>query len=77
MATRAGGTETVVDDGESGFLAGIGDVGGLASRLAELARDPERAEQMGHVGAERVRERFGLDRMVDDVDRLYESLLPR
>ena len=77
VATRAGGTETVVDDGESGFLAGIGDVGGLASRLAELARDPERAEQMGHVGAERVRERFGLDRMVDHVDRLYESLLPR
>jgi len=77
VATRAGGTETVVDDGESGFLAGIGDVGGLASRLAELARDPKRAEQMGRVGAERVRERFGLDRMVDHVDRLYESLLPR
>ena len=77
VATRAGGTETVVDDGESGYLAGIGDVGGLASRLAELARDPERAERMGHVGAERVRERFGLDRMVDDVDRLYGSLLPR
>jgi glycosyltransferase involved in cell wall biosynthesis len=77
VATRAGGTETVVDDGESGFLVGIGDVDGLASRLAELARAPERAEQMGRLGAARVRERFGLDRMVDHVDRLYEGLLPR
>jgi glycosyltransferase involved in cell wall biosynthesis len=77
VATRAGGTETVVDDAESGFLLGIGDVDGLASRLAELARDPARAERMGLVGAERARERFGLDRMVDHVDRLYESLRSR
>ena len=41
VATRAGGTATVVTDGESGFLAAIGDIDALAGRLAELARDPE------------------------------------
>ena len=33
------------------------------------------AREWAAVGAERVRERFGLERMVDDVDRLYRSLL--
>ena len=41
VATRAGGTATVVADGESGFLEPVGDTDALAGRLAELARDPE------------------------------------
>jgi glycosyltransferase involved in cell wall biosynthesis len=75
VATRAGGTETVVDHGESGFLVPVGDVDALAARLAELAADPVLRERLGRRGAELMRERFGLDPMVDDVERLYRSLL--
>ncbi|HZO34367.1 MAG TPA: glycosyltransferase family 4 protein [Gaiellaceae bacterium] len=75
VATRAGGTVAVVDDGESGFLVPVGDVEALASRLAELAADAELRGRLGRRGREVMRERFGLERMVDDVERLYRSLL--
>ena len=77
VATRVGGTEAVVDDGQTGFLAPVGDVAELAQRLAMLANDSALRLEMGRRGAEQVRERYGLERMVDDVDRLYRSLLVR
>jgi glycosyltransferase involved in cell wall biosynthesis len=77
VATRVGGTPAVVDDGETGFLVAVGDVTAMADRLVELAGDPQRRVEMGRLGAERMRERYGIERMVDDVERLYERLLAR
>jgi glycosyltransferase involved in cell wall biosynthesis len=75
VATRAGGTATVVRDGESGYLLAIGDVGGLAARLAELAVDPELRRRLGEAGAADVRERFATARMADEIEAVYERLL--
>lgn len=75
VATRAGGTATVVRDGESGFLLEIGDVDGLARRLVELARDPELRRRLGEAGAADVRERFATSRMADEIEAVYERLL--
>ena len=77
VATDAGGTATVVTDGESGYLVPIGDVDGLAARLASLARDPELRETLGRQGGDDVRVRFATERMADDVEALYRSLLAR
>jgi glycosyltransferase involved in cell wall biosynthesis len=77
VATRVGGTAAVVEEGESGFLAGEGDVRALASRLAELARDVDLRARMGRRGAERMRELYAQERMVDELERLYRGLLPR
>jgi glycosyltransferase involved in cell wall biosynthesis len=75
VATDVGGVRAVVEEGETGFLAPAGDVGGLADGLERLARDPELRRRLGAVGAERVRERFGRERMVDEVEALYRRLL--
>ena len=75
VATDAGGTRTVVADGESGFLAPIGATGELAAHLARLARDPELARRLGAHGAEDVRARFSLERMADDLDVVYRKAL--
>jgi glycosyltransferase involved in cell wall biosynthesis len=75
VATAAGGTGTVVDDGETGFLLPVGDVHALAASLDRLAREPELREQMGALGARRMRERFTTERMADDVERLYARLI--
>jgi glycosyltransferase involved in cell wall biosynthesis len=64
-----------VRDGEDGFLVDPGATDELAERLARLARDPELRERMGRQGRERVLPRYAVDRLVDDVDRLYRSLL--
>ena len=77
VATRVGGVPQVVDEGETGLLAAPGDVAALAGALAELARDPDRRQAMGRLGAERVRTRYGLDRMVDRIEALYRELLAR
>ncbi|HVA31191.1 MAG TPA: glycosyltransferase family 4 protein [Gaiellaceae bacterium] len=75
VATRVGGTPDVVRDGIDGFLVDSADPGELADRLADLARDPSRRAEMGAAGRTRVLERYSVSRLVDDVDKLYRSLL--
>jgi len=75
VATDAGGTRTVVTDGESGFLAPIGATAELARHLATLARDPELARRLGARGAADVRARFSLERLANDLDAVYRRAL--
>jgi glycosyltransferase involved in cell wall biosynthesis len=75
VANRVGGVPDVVRDGIDGFLVEPGDIEAAADRLARLADDRERAREMGASGRERVRRRYAVERLVDDVDRLYRSLL--
>ena len=77
VATRAGGTATVVTDGESGFLEAIGDTGALAGRLAALANDPELRSTLGRHGAADVRARFATGRMADELDAVYRKALAK
>jgi glycosyltransferase involved in cell wall biosynthesis len=75
VATRVGGVPDVVTDGEDGFLVAPAAVDELAARLAELARDPMLRARMGASGRDRMRERYSVDRLIDDTDRLYRELL--
>ncbi|MCZ7589010.1 MAG: glycosyltransferase family 4 protein [Gaiella sp.] len=75
VATRVGGVPDVVDEGETGFLVRPGDTHAIAERLELLARQPERRAEMGRTGRERVLRRYAVERLVDDVDRLYRELL--
>ena len=75
VATRAGGTGTVVRNGESGYLEAIGDTDALARRLALLAADPALRRSMGDAGGDDVRARFAVGRMADEIDAVYGRLL--
>jgi glycosyltransferase involved in cell wall biosynthesis len=75
VATRVGGVPDVVREGEDGFLVEPGDVDALADRLARLAADPELRERLGAAGRARVVPRYSVERLVDDIDLLYRSLL--
>jgi len=77
VATRVGGVPDVVRDGVDGFLVEPGDVDAMADRLAALAGDPELRARMGAAGRERVIERYSVERLLDDTDRLYRDLLMR
>jgi glycosyltransferase involved in cell wall biosynthesis len=72
VATRAGGTATVVREGESGYLLDVGDIDGLARRLVALARNPQLRTRLGAAGAADVRARFATSRMADELERVYE-----
>ena len=75
VATRVGGVPDVVRDGKDGFLVEPGASDELAQRLAQLAGDPDLRERFGASGRARVLPRYAVDRLVDDVDRLYRALL--
>ena len=75
VATRVGGVPDVIRDGIDGFLVGPGAVDELADRLAQLARDPELRERLGRDGRANVLPRYSVERLLDDVDRFYRSLL--
>jgi glycosyltransferase involved in cell wall biosynthesis len=75
VATRVGGVPDVVRDGVDGFLVAPGDTEAAAERLAELARHPVLRARLGDAGRREVRARYSVARLVDDVDRLYRSLL--
>jgi glycosyltransferase involved in cell wall biosynthesis len=74
VGTRVGGVADVVGPG-SGRLVASGDEAGLAAALAELAADPALRRDMGVQAREHVRARYGSERLLADVDRLYGELL--
>ena len=75
VATAAGGTGTVVDDGETGLMAPVGDVPALAAHLERLRADHALRTAPGRRRALRMRVRFSTERMVDDVEHLYRRIL--
>jgi glycosyltransferase involved in cell wall biosynthesis len=74
VATDAGGTRSVVDDGETGLLAPVGDVETLAGHVRRLRDDERLRTELGAEGARRMRDRFSTARMADDVERVYAQL---
>jgi glycosyltransferase involved in cell wall biosynthesis len=75
VATRVGGVPDVVTEGVDGFLVDPGDTDAAADRLATLAGDPELRARLGAAGSANARERYSVERLVEDVDRLYRELL--
>ena len=73
VATRVGGVADVVDDGSTGILVPAGDVEALSDAMVQLARDPELRARMGARGRQQAVARFGYERLVDEIDRLYTS----
>jgi glycosyltransferase involved in cell wall biosynthesis len=61
-------------DGETGFLLRPGDLGGLRDRLLRLAQDAALRARLGQCGRRFVRDRFGVQQMVDDLYKLYLRL---
>jgi glycosyltransferase involved in cell wall biosynthesis len=77
VAYEVGGVPDVVRDGVDGFLVEPGSTSGLAARLAQLAADPELGRRLGEAGRQRVLERYGVGRLLDDIDRLYRDTMER
>ena len=75
VAYGVGGVPDVVRDGIDGFVVPPGDTAALAARLGDLAADPDLGRSMGASGRERVLERYGVGRLLDDIDHLYRETI--
>jgi glycosyltransferase involved in cell wall biosynthesis len=74
IAARAGAAPEVVVDRVTGLLVDYGDVGGLASAIARLARDPELRERMGQAGRSRYLEKFSFEEATNRLAELLQDL---
>ena len=74
VASSHGGVAEVVRDGATGRLVPPGDPAALAAALRALADDPEVSARMGHAGQREVGDRFGVDRMLAELQAVYDRL---
>jgi glycosyltransferase involved in cell wall biosynthesis len=74
VAYDSDGAREVCMENETGFLLQPGDLAGLRKRLLQLAQDRALRERLGRHGQQFVRERFGVERMVDRLYQLYRRL---
>jgi L-malate glycosyltransferase len=75
VATRVGGAEEAVDEGETGFLVNSNDHIAMAARLVELLQNNLKAERFGAQGRQKVEREFSLERQLQKTNALYERLL--
>lgn len=76
VASDHGGNPEAIRDGETGFLAPAGDAAAFAAPLIALALHRDLHERIGRAAREEVHRRFGLDRSVVGVQRVYDALAP-
>ncbi len=74
VAYDADGAGEVCRDGETGFLVKPGDLDTVRKRLIQLTENPRLREELGNRGRKFVRERFEIERMVDELYDLYSRI---
>ena len=74
VAFDVDGAREICLENETGFLLRPRDLPALRERLLRLAQDAPLRQRLGRRGQQFVQERFGVQRMVDDLYQLYLRL---
>jgi N-acetyl-alpha-D-glucosaminyl L-malate synthase BshA len=77
VASRVGGLPEVIEEGESGFLAPVGDIDGMADAVVRLLEDDVLHTRLARNARARAVERFRLLPMVDRYEAFYCRVLTR
>lgn len=75
VATRSGGPQEIVIDGECGFLADVGDDAAIAERIALLLDNTRVYDRMCRAARERVLQHFDLRVSVGRIERIFDEAL--
>lgn len=75
VGTDIGATPEVVLNGQTGYVVPPRDAEALAAAMEKVMSDPQGRAAMGANGRKLIVEKYGLNSMVDDVERVYERLL--
>jgi glycosyltransferase involved in cell wall biosynthesis len=75
IATRSGGPEEIITDGEDGMLVPVGDVDGIAREVLRLLADGTLRTRLAAKGVDTVATRFTAARMTAAYERVYEDAL--
>jgi glycosyltransferase involved in cell wall biosynthesis len=77
VATEVGSVREAIDEGETGFVVPVGDVGAMADAIRHLAGDDDLRARMGQLAAEVGRQRFDVDAGAAGWEAVYDRVRPR
>jgi glycosyltransferase involved in cell wall biosynthesis len=72
IASNVSGIPEEVIDKKTGILVPPGDPEALAKAIEELAKNPEKRQEMGEEGRKLVKEHFTLTKMVYETEKIYQ-----
>jgi glycosyltransferase involved in cell wall biosynthesis len=75
VATKIGAAQEIVESGVTGLLVPPQDAEHLAQAIETLLSDSDRRLRMGQAGAARVRDYFSAQRMVHELQAIYDLLV--
>lgn len=75
VATDTDGSREIVEDNRTGRLVPVGDVDAIASALIDLLEDDGERARLSANARVSARERFSLERMVEETEEIYRSVL--
>jgi N-acetyl-alpha-D-glucosaminyl L-malate synthase BshA len=77
IATRVGGVPEVIEDGESGYLAEVGDIETMASYAIDLLKDESSLRKMAKASREVAQSRFCTTKIIPQYEEFYRRVLER
>lgn len=73
VTTNVSSMPEIVVEGETGRLVPVNDSPALSAAMNELLENPALAKQWGENGRKRVKEKFTIQRMIDQLEKLFEQ----
>lgn len=77
IATKAGGTEEVIDDGKNGYLMASAEADLLAIHLRRMYENRELVKRMGIAARKTVLTMFDMRKMVEQMVSFFDDLISR
>jgi glycosyltransferase involved in cell wall biosynthesis len=75
IGARIPAVEEMIHEGRDGLLVPYGDPKALAEKVLILLRDPELRRALGERGKEKVKERYGVERISAGLEDLFLKLV--
>ncbi|MFB3903767.1 MAG: glycosyltransferase family 4 protein [Acidobacteriota bacterium] len=75
VATSVGGVAEMIEDGKTGFLVPVREIGILAERLERLLAQPSMADDIGRRAHRFAKEQYSADRIAQRTFGVYERLI--
>jgi glycosyltransferase involved in cell wall biosynthesis len=75
IATKSGGPQSLIDEGETGFLVEYNDIEKFAEKVIWLLNNDEARSQMGKNAKQVARERFAQEVVVEKTKKVYRYVL--
>jgi glycosyltransferase involved in cell wall biosynthesis len=75
VATATDGAREIIEDGVSGKIVPLADPEAMAAAVVDLAEHAEERKRYGNAAQLQAREKFGLERMIEETEQVYLDAL--